>query len=330
MQLENVSRRKWLYYELKYYARTNFSRLNESKTFVSKYLGRNILSIKSTNELLYKKIMENKPFWGGRIGGNEMSMIAHFIRHQLFPIRTDAREQVLHNLYFEAGFFPEDLDKGEQFVDLMLDCVRDIDLIGVWNRYMEEWLLAEFAPDVCISHISYLQPWMVADLEENVKPWTAALMGKKVLVIHPFAASIMNQYTKNRAKIFCNLPMEDVLPDFELKTIKAVQTIGNNTSGFQDWFAALDDMVNECRMIDFDVAIIGCGAYGFPLAAEIKRMGKIAIHLGGVTQLLFGVRGNRWDGYGGVFKKMMNEHWVRPSENERIKDANKVENACYW
>ena len=33
--------------------------------------------------------------------------------------------------------------------------------------------------------------------------------------------------------------------------------------------------------------------YGFPLAAEIKRMGRIAIHLGGVTQIMFGVIGSR-------------------------------------
>ena len=26
---------------------------------------------------------------------------------------------------------------------------------------------------------------------------------------------------------------------------------------------------------------LGCGAYGFPLAAHVKRMGKKAIHMGG-------------------------------------------------
>lgn len=30
---------------------------------------------------------------------------------------------------------------------------------------------------------------------------------------------------------------------------------------------------------DYDVAIIGCGAYGMHLAAHAKRKGKIAIHL---------------------------------------------------
>ena len=45
----------------------------------------------------------------------------------------------------------------------------------------------------------------------------------------------------------------------------------------------------------FDVAIIGCGAYGMPLAAMLKQAGKQAIHLGGATQLLFGIKGKRWE-----------------------------------
>lgn len=43
--------------------------------------------------------------------------------------------------------------------------------------------------------------------------------------------------------------------------------------------------------INFDTAIIGCGAYGMPLAAQIKNAGRQAIHLGGAVQLLFGIKG---------------------------------------
>ena len=46
---------------------------------------------------------------------------------------------------------------------------------------------------------------------------------------------------------------------------------------------------------DYDICLIGAGAYGFPLAAHVKRKGKKAIHLGGALQLLFGVKGKRWE-----------------------------------
>lgn len=42
-------------------------------------------------------------------------------------------------------------------------------------------------------------------------------------------------------------------------------------SAFSTWFDALDYMCGECEKIDFDIALLGCGAYGYPLAAHIKK-----------------------------------------------------------
>lgn len=68
-----------------------------------------------------------------------------------------------------------------------------------------------------------------------------------------------------------------------------------------------------------------------PLAAEIKRMGKTVIHLGGATQLMFGIMGTRWELENPEFcKNVANKYWVRPMEMERIAHADKVESACYW
>ena len=85
------------------------------------------------------------------------------------------------------------------------------------------------------------------------------------------------------------------LPSFDLKTVKAVQSIAGNKTAFKDWFDALDYMKSQIDSIDYDVCLIGAGAYGFPLAAHVKRSGKKAIHIGGSLQLLFGIRGKRWE-----------------------------------
>ena len=110
----------------------------------------------------------------------------------------------------------------------------------------------------------------IYDLEPffSQNPWTKSLEGKKVLVVHPFEKSIIKQY-KKRDKIFYN----GFLPQFELITLKSVQSLGGNTQ-FIDWFQALDYMKNKISEIDFDIALIGAGAYGMPLAAHVKRMGK--------------------------------------------------------
>ncbi len=112
-----------------------------------------------------------------------------------------------------------------------------------------------------------------------------------MLVIHPFENTIRKQYEK-KDLLFEN---PDVLPDFKLLTLKAVQSIGNKSNGFGDWFEALDFMYDEALKRDFDVAILGCGAYGLPLAARLKQAGKQVIHLGGSVQILFGIKRNRWD-----------------------------------
>jgi hypothetical protein len=148
-------------------------------------------------------------------------------------------------------------------------------------------------------------------------------------VVHPFASTIEKQYLK-RDLIF----KDNLLPAFELQTIQAVQSIAGNPTQFRDWFAALDFMKIEIDKHDYDICLIGCGAYGFHLAAHIKRQGKKAVHLGGSLQLLFGIRGKRWEdssynpNYN--FTALMNEHWVKPGKEEKPEGASNVEGACYW
>ena len=99
-------------------------------------------------------------------------------------------------------------------------------------------------------------------------------------------------------------------------------------------------MEQEIDKEDYDVALIGCGAYGFPLGAYVKRQGKKAVHLGGALQLLFGIRGKRWEdpNYGvqawgipyGSYSNLMNEFWIRPGKNMKPQGANVVEGGCYW
>ena len=114
-----------------------------------------------------------------------------------------------------------------------------------------------------------------------------------------------------------------------MKTLKTVQSIGNTPTGFKTWFDALNHMKDQISSSRFDVAIVGCGAYGFPLAAHVKRMGRKAVHLGGATQVLFGISGRRWDNHEAI-GPMMNEHWVRPRASEVPGVAATVEGGAYW
>lgn len=200
--------------------------------------------------------------------------------------------------------------------------MQEIDILGSYIKQEEQ--IKEYLPECTrINLKGYYAPFLWKH------PWTRILEGKRVLVVHPFADSIEKQY-KKRMYLFDD---PEVLPEFKsLTTIKAVQSIaGNGTqTGFRDWFEALQWMENEIDGKEYDIAVIGCGAYGFSLTAHVKRQGKIAVHLAGWTQMLFGIYGNRWIKDQPEFKKYVNEFWVRPAESEKPDGVKSVENACYW
>ena len=225
-----------------------------------------------------------------------------------------------------SGFFPPTEDNLVQFCEMMLEDIKEIDLLGSWQS--KEFYFQEQLKNVKKVSIPLLEPW------HSKNPWSKCLEGKKVLVIHPFAKTIESQY-KKRKSLFDN---KDILPEFQLQIIPAVQSLNGVSDRFNNWFDAFDWMKSEIDKSDYDYALLGCGAYGLPLAAHIKRQGKKAIHLGGALQLLFGIWGRRWNDpdawvkeFGiqqGFYLKLKNNEWVSPT-NEYIPE-NPLENGCYW
>jgi hypothetical protein len=267
--------------------------------------------------LIQSEIQNNKPSMIARFGSTEIKAL-------LFPRLPWIFQPLLRNRVFSrmrdlSGFFPLSNESIEKFSNLMFEDMKLLDILGSWR--IEERLLLKNFPDAKRIELRGLEPYL------SKNPWSETLEGLKVLVVHPFNATIEKQYHEKRELLF-----EDkrVLPKFKtLETIKAVQTIAGNKGEFDNWFDALDSMKIAIDSRDYDVAILGCGAYGFPLAAHVKRMGKKAIHMGGSTQLLFGIRGRRWDNHP-LISNFYNEHWVRPAPEDIPTGADKVEQGCYW
>lgn len=230
-------------------------------------------------------------------------------------------QKAVSSLYNNAGVFPDDEQTHKRFSRKALQDCQLIDILC--SVVKEEVSMKQYWSSAMIVNLNaYLAPWMFNN------PWTQWLRGKRVLVVHPFVESIRRQYETRRKHLFAN---PDVLPEFgDLMTIKAVQSAGGEKPPFDDWFEALHYMEQEIDRHDYDVAIIGCGAYGMSLAAHVKRQGKVGIHLAGWTQMLFGVYGNRWSARDSQYAKYINNYWIRPGENERIERADSIENACYW
>lgn len=284
------------------------------------------LSKSEANELLYQKLLGKEPFFAGRIGSNELECMVeyYYLLH-----RDNGGTEAYHNnlklvMKQGAGFFPTEEKYLDEMARLYASDLRQMDFIwSMWMSRFENMLYKRFNPDAVIA--KYDDTAFPCDIalhsgNSRKRPWTSALLGRKVLVIHPFVDSIEQNY-KIREKLHEN----KMIPEFTLITMKPVQSIADEEPAYHTWFDALEAMKKEIRGVDFDVALIGAGAYGLPLGAYCKRLGKQAFHVGGMLQLYFGIRGKYYDKY-----KFHNEYWTRPMATERPKGFEKVEAGRYW
>jgi len=269
-------------------------------------------------DLIRQELVKSGASMIARFGSTEIKAILY--PRMPFPLRVLFKKRFLGNMETLSGFFPSNPETIGRFSKLMYQDMQFLDILGSWR--IEERLFQQQLAKMERVELSTLEPYLWKN------PWSEVLEGKNVLVVHPFSSTIERQYHDKRKQLFADTR---VLPEFKsLKTIKAVQTIAGNHSGeFLDWFSALDSMKSNMDACDYDVAILGCGAYGFPLAAHAKRRGKKAFHLGGPTQVLFGIKGKRWEDHP-VISKMFNQHWVRPAPEDVPNGATKVEKGCYW
>lgn len=312
-----------------------------SKCFASKAVGYDwgITDPDKASELIYNLLASGKPCMIARYGSTEMFAITNYLgvtakHHSAWKYIQGKQfawwweNNVKDQMTRWSGFFPSTEENLMKFGEMMVEDSKQVDILGSWLPD-EETMIAGFKLDLTKVTLLSLEPYW------SKNPWSRILEGKNVLVVHPFASLIERQYEKKREALFND---KRVLPKFELKTIKAVQSIGGDCQ-FENWFEALDSMKAQMDATDYDIVLLGCGAYGFPLAAHAKRMGKQAVHLGGALQLLFGIRGKRWDNpdYGiqefgkqNAYKTLFNSSWVYPSPGFAPKNAAQVEGGCYW
>lgn len=266
------------------------------------------------NDKLFELVASGKPVFITRFGSVELNTLNEFLRGKGYS------EQTFTSMRNNAGFFPADKDSFDKFSNIYFDSIKNIDSCAVWFNKGEGEILKQNVPGALLVELGCLNSWLYKN------PYTSILGGKKVLVIHPFENTILSQI-KNREKIFKD---QNILPPCEIKIIKAPQTIAGNTDGYSSWFEALDSTKKKIDETDFDIALLGCGAYGLPLGAYIKSKGKTAIHIGGSLQLLFGIKGNRWITNDDPVTKFFNDFWTYPLDADTPPNSTAVENNTYW
>ena len=145
----------------------------------------------AASDLIKQALLQTAPSMVCRLGSTELQTIVYYthrIPPALYPLRNYLQEAMARKMSVLSGFFPATRSNLLRFCDMMTEDMKLADVLGVWRReekYLEKELIsAKKIP------LSDLEPWF------HKEPWTTALEGKKVLIIHPFTKSIQAQYPK--------------------------------------------------------------------------------------------------------------------------------------
>ena len=269
------------------------------------------------NERLKNLLCDGEPRLIARIGSCELQFL---VWKKYYPWTRIIEKRTLRNIVRNAGFFSRSSKNDNHFYHLYVDNFKEIDCLLSWR--VEELFFKKIFKSIIKLDKDEFDLFFTED-----NPWTQYLAGKRVLVVSPFADTIEKQYREKRKYLFSN---PKTLPELQsLVTVKAVQSIAGNNTEFNTWFDALKSMEAEIDKQDYEIALLGCGSYGFPLSVYIKGQGKKAIYMGGVTQFLFGIRGKRYDD-SPIFRKYINDYFVYPPSSDRPQNAEAVEGGCYW
>ena len=279
------------------------------------YRGR--LSPEEANLLLYNRLRQGQPLMAGKLGSVESRLLGEHRYGRGWPSRFSRRTR--KQAHQNAGIFPVEDPALAGAAGELWTALHRLELLGCWPVEYQARLLMELPQLPWRCEMPDLEPFGYA------LPWTAALEGKRVLVLHPFRRSLEQQWGR-REQLF---PGRPVLPAFEPWFVATPMTVRGAAHGYGSWQGALDQLWQQVQRLDFEVALLGCGAYSLPLAARIRGLGRSAIHLGGSLQLLFGVFGRRWERFDSQ-RALLNPAWIRPLAEDRPSSYQAVEDGCYW
>lgn len=278
-------------------------------------VGYPVPSNEEANDIIRKYVLSDKPFCLLRPGNSEYSLATKWDEYLYFG----SKRYKTHNMFQEID---SDMELAERWVNTFEKDMAEADIFACFSTtaHMEHYIIDKYAKPAHVILLPQIESIWLDD------PWVQALEGKKVLFINPFAETMKKQYER-RHLIW---PEKCVLPDMDAKFLKSVWYLGkDDNSGFGNWFEALDYLYTEASKIDFDIAILSCGPFSTFLAAQFKRDGKQAIQYGGALQMLFGIRGARWDD-SDEYKGYFNEYWVRPNQEDAPKGTERLDNKIYW
>jgi len=263
------------------------------------------------SEKIYNFIKENKKGIIGRHGSTELQMILY--------------GNALHALEHNSGIFPITNSSVKEWIQTYKEATMESDIFaaGWYKPLAEEEIKYLYKLNKNLEKIPLrsLEPYYTNN------PWSRILEGKRVTVVSSFADTMKKQIDK---------PIWDdprILPKAMWNFVRTYYcpaiAKGKCEWSVNSWKEAVDHLECEVLKTDPEIVLIGCGALAMPLGLRLKKNNIIAIILGGAIQILFGIKGLRWESHP-VISRFFNDSWVFPSDDEIPGGAEIIEGGCYF
>ena len=257
---------------------------------------------------------------GALIGRNGTIELEQMISYNQYKVSV---------LEMNAGIFPFAVIP--KWRDMSIDATKEADILASgWYEPLkesEQGALIKWKCKAIQIPLRSLEPYYVSAEER----WTRLLKDQTISVISCFTETMKSQ-VPNLDKLFPS----DIFPsDIKWNWVQTGHP-PRLAKGVNEWpshitnsIDAVDWIVSEVVRQGSRFALIGCGGIGMLVANKLKDRGVIAIVLGGAIQVLFGIKGKRWENHS-VISTFWNEYWVSPSEAETPAGSCAIEGGCYW
>jgi len=269
-----------------------------------------------------KKAIQTPPFFIGRITDVELRMSYDLYHGSLMNI-VSCKQELENN----AGIHVKNNASLHIYVQRFIQAYDHCTHIAEWDKRgimyqsvgkCQEWITQRTPRTPKIDAMN-LEPYYFED------SWMPALKGKRILIIHPFAASFEKQVTKLH-ELF---PNRSWFEDCTCTFIKPPMTMAGNHQD-KDWQEHVEAFLPQLDSIEFDVALVAAGGYGMLISDYVfTTRHRSVMYIGGALQIFFGVIGKRWFTNPKVMA-LVNDNWIRPAQDERPLHYAKVEKGCYW
>lgn len=286
------------------------------------------LGAEAISDCICKALQREEGALIGRNGSIELSM--------LLDPSTSSADPRLRILATNAGIYDMKKDAQTSFLQWHREtksAILNTDVLAMgWYQPLAELESKTFSSWSVLAKqipLRSLEPYYVSTEFQ----WIKYLKGQKVAVVSSFTYSAADQATKGLNTIWS--PRLDWPSEIDWIWIQTGHPpfIANGTNewppGIHSWSDAIEMMVEKIVWSGARFALIGCGGLGMILASKLKDRGVIALVLGGSIQVLFGIKGKRWETHS-VIGKFWNDQWIWPSLKETPGNAQSIEGGCYW